>query len=116
LLHQLLSLPIQEGGLEIVEPYKVANHHYSNSVKVTTPLVSISTHKSSISILEAHDEMMAVKRDIHQSYHKVVKDKFNDIYKQLNMSLKKCVDIACEKGASSWLSVLPIQKHGYVLH
>jgi len=30
--------------------------------------------------------------------------------------LKKCVDIAREKGASSWLSAIPIQKHGYALH
>jgi len=59
-----------------VEPSKVANHHYSNSVKVTTPLVSISE-----SVLEAHDETMFVKQDILQSNCKVVKDKFDDIYK-----------------------------------
>ena len=37
-----------------------------------------------------------------------MRDKFNDIYKQLTTSLKKCVDIACEKGASSWLTALHI--------
>ena len=58
--------------------------------------------------------MRAVKQNIHRSNRKVVKDKFDDIYKQLNLSLKKCVDIACEKGASSWLSA--IQKYGYALH
>ena len=31
-------------------------------------------------------------------------------------SLRKCVDIAQEKGASSWFSALPVQKHGYALH
>jgi len=99
-----------------VEPSKVANHHYLNSIKVTTPLVSILTSQSSISVLEALDKMMAVKQDIHRSNRKTVKNKSDDIYKQLNRSLKKCVDIACEKGASSWLSALPIQKHGYTLH
>jgi len=44
-----------EGGLGIVEPSKVADYHYPNSIKVTTPLVSILTNKSSISTLEAHD-------------------------------------------------------------
>ena len=60
LLWQLLSLSIREGGLGLVEPSKVANYHYLNSVKVTTPFVSILTHESSISVLEAYDEMMAI--------------------------------------------------------
>ena len=60
--------------------------------------------------------MIAVKQDIHHSNRKILKDKFDDIYKQFNISLQKCVDMACEKGASSWLSALPIQKHGYALH
>ena len=91
-----------------MKPSKVANHHYSNSVKVTTPLVSFLTHQSSISVLEAHDEMIADMQDIHQSNCSVVKYKFDNIYKHLNLSLKKCVDMACEKGTSSWLSVLLI--------
>ena len=52
LLWKLLILPIREGGLGIVEPSKVADYHYLSSVKVTAPLVSILTHKSSTSILE----------------------------------------------------------------
>ena len=41
--------------------------------------------------------MITDKQDIHQSNCKVVKYKFDDIYKHLNLSLKKCVDMACEK-------------------
>ena len=62
--------------------------------------------------------MVAVQQDIHRSNCKVVK--FDNIYKQLKLSLKKCVDtyicIACEKGSSSWLPALPIQKYAYALH
>jgi len=46
---------------------------------------------------------MVFKLDIRQSGHKVVKDKFDCIYKQLNTCLKKFVDIACKKDASSCL-------------
>jgi len=98
------------------EPSKVADYHYSNSVKVTTPLVSVLTHKSSVPILEVHDEVFSLKRDIHCSNRKVVSDTFDDIYKKLASSLRKCVEIAREKGASSWLSALPVRKHGYALH
>jgi len=37
----------------------------------------------------------------HRSNRKGVSDRFHDIYKQLASSLRKCVDIAREKGASS---------------
>ena len=67
-------------------------------------------------MLEAHDAMLVAKWDAHHFNHIAVRDKFDDIYKKLTTSLKKCVDIACEKGASSWLSALPIQKNGYALH
>jgi len=113
LLWQLLSLPIREGGLGIVEPSKIADYHYSNSIKVTTPLVSILTNKSSISVLEADDVMLVAKRDVHHSNHTAI---YDDIYKKLTTSLKKCVDIAREKDASSWLSAHPILKHTVMLY
>jgi len=110
LLQNLLSLPIQEGRLGLVEQSKVASYHYQNSVKVTSPLVSILTDKSSTAVLVAHDTMMAIKQDVRNSNHTAVRD---DIYKQLTTSLKKCVDIASEEGASFWFTAL---KHGYALH
>ena len=51
-VRQLLSLPIQEGGLE---PSKVVDYHYSNSVKVTALLVSFLIQNSSI--LSVHDKL-----------------------------------------------------------
>ena len=65
------------------------------------PLVSNLTHNSSVPILEVHNEVLALKQDTHRSNRKGVSNRFNDIYKQLASSLKKCVDIAREKGASS---------------
>jgi len=72
------------------------------------------SYKSSISVLEAHDAMLVAKQDVHHSSRKAVSDKFDDIYKKLTTSLKKCVDIAREKGASSWLSALSIHKHAWL--
>ena len=79
----MLSLPIREGGLGLLEPSKVADYHY---FKVTAPLVSNLTHNSSVPILEVHDEVLALKQDTHCSNRKGVSDRFNDIYKQLASS------------------------------
>ena len=70
--------------------------------------MSILTHNESlVSVLEVRDDMLALKQDVHCPNCIGVSNKFDDTYKQLTTSLKKCVDIACEKGASSWLSALP---------
>ena len=61
ILREFLSLPIRDGGLGIVEPSKVANSHYANSLVITTPLVSILTGNSSATVLDAHNEMLKAK-------------------------------------------------------
>ena len=35
---------------------------------------------------------------------------------KLTSELKQCVQFSKEKGPSSWLSVLPLEKHGFNLH
>ena len=40
----------------------------------------------------------------------------NDLYNQLPDSLQRAVDLAKEKGASTWLTVLPLTDHGFALH
>jgi len=116
LLRELLSLPIREGGLGIVEPSKATESQYANSVLITSPLVSILTGKSSATVLDARYQMLQAKSTVYHSNCEQTKEHFDKIYQQLSVALKKCVDIACEKGASSWLSAIPIQRHGYALH
>ena len=43
-------------------------------------------------------------------------DQANVIYSQLTPQLKRCIDLAKERGASSWLSVLPLSEQGFHLH
>ena len=38
------------------------------------------------------------------------------LHSQLSPSLKRCAGLAREPGSSSWLTILPIQEHGFHLH
>ena len=40
----------------------------------------------------------------------------DDLYSQLSDSLQRAVNLAKEKGASTWLTVLPLTDHGFALH
>jgi len=39
-----------------------------------------------------------------------------ELLSKLTASLQKAVQLAQEKGASSWLTTLPVQVHGFSLH
>ena len=55
-------LTMCSGNYSLEKEAWVADYHHLNSVKITTPLVSILTCKSSVSVLEARDAMLA---DVH---------------------------------------------------
>ena len=40
----------------------------------------------------------------------------DDLYRQLSDSMQRAVNLAKEKGASTWLTVLPLTDHGFALH
>ena len=63
------------------------------------------------------DDAVQEKKSILRSEKEVIlKAEFNEISAALDDKQKKLFECACEKGASSWLSALPLQKYGYVLN
>ena len=64
---------------------------------------SAENHKDSIR------EVKSEKSSLH-------KEKLESIYEASCNNVKRCLDLAKEKGASIWLNTLPIEKMGYALN
>ena len=60
------------------------------------------------------DEMTQVKREVRQERKARYEEEAANI--QLTTSLKRSVDLAKEKGASSWLAALPLESQGFTLY
>ena len=73
--------------------------------------VAILASRSSATILDTHDQMLTAMFDVNQDQ---IRKLFDSICQQLSAPLKKSVYIAGKTGASSWLSALALQKHGYM--
>ena len=54
--------------------------------------------------------------EVHATQQKELEEFANSIYDQLPPDLLSSVELACEKGASNWLSCLPLKFHGFALH
>ena len=56
------------------------------------------------------------KRKVRQQRVQSSKSEFESLRSQFSKEQSYAVQLACEKGASSWLCALPLQEHGFALH
>lgn len=103
----LLALPVRMGGLGITDPTRISPSEYKASVKVTGPLVE--------QIVEQRHELPDVieVRTLQLSARKKKNECLNERLEYAKSSLptrtKRAVELATEKGASNWLTVIPIK-------
>ena len=95
----------------------VSNSHsiFDASAQPTSPLVTAINTQDQDRLVNTF-EVLEAKASIGQSNRKHQTQQAESIYSRLSPQLKRHVDLAKEKGASSWLSVLPLDDHNFSLH
>ncbi len=113
---EILELPVRFGGLGLVNPARVSQREYHCSKQITEPLVKlISLQDMDLNnlnwgeITERKAYLMKEKNDCFQQH-------FNRLYSLSDQRLKNHLDQAREKGASTWLTALPLKSLNYVLN
>ena len=104
---ELLALPVRLGGMGIINPASNSHSIFDASTRLTSPLVTAITTQDQDRLMDIF-EVMEAKGSIRQSNHGHQTQQAESIYSRLSPQLKRHVDLAKEKGASSWLSVLPL--------
>ena len=61
-------------------------------------------------------ELSEIKSKIRQEKQSELASTEASVFETLPNSLKKAKELTSEKGASSWLTALPITDHGFCLH
>ena len=110
---KLLAVPARMGGLGMTNPSESAESEYSASIRMSAPLVDK---------IMAQSHKTPDDADVRSLMHAVRKEKDDDLkgkLEELKVSLpvrtQKAVDLACEKGASSWLTVIPLKDMNFNL-
>ena len=111
----LLALPVRLGGLGLNNPSSLSPECYQSSVRITAPLAALIVSQEKSSTAD-HDAIMKTKKEINERNRHLQEEKSKNVYNHLTPELKRCVDLAKEKGSSSWLAVLPLEEHGFFLH
>ena len=113
---QMLALPVRLGGIGIRDPTTTADLEYLISATVTNTLadVIVSQDKDfsnydSAKVLQEIQRMKTLKEDF-------LKEELQSLLEVLNEKQKRCIELAQEKGAGSWLTALPLKAYGYTLN
>ena len=115
-MRDLLGLPARLGGIGVSNPVKMTNFEFAASLRVTEPLKRLILVQESTHSYEAIAEQICALSEIHLKRRKHASQQAEDLTQTLPPDLRRAMDLAKEKGASSWLTSLPIKEFGFCLH
>ena len=112
----LFALPTRLGGLGIINPTCFFSVEFSASLKITEPLQSLILSQSGDYSDDLRNAQLSLKSAVKHSKSTNALAAKADLLADASDYLQRSVELASERGASSWLTVLPWQEHGFALH
>ena len=104
------------GGLGLCDPSSIADFEFDASVSITSPLIHDIIQQRTKFSAEVLSDQHRAKVDVVSSQHQRQASRVSELMSLLSGDLCRIVQLSSEKGASSWLSVLPIEENGFALH
>ena len=112
-VRELLSLPTRFGGLNIVNPVEIADSQLSASKAITTSLKKMIVDQSA---QFTKPQLQSLKSILHQEKCQANAAKVNHVKGEISSTLQRAMDLGSKKGASTWLTALPLQEQGFTLN
>ena len=113
---ELFALPARLGGLGIVNPASSSSREFDASVSISAPL----SHLIKCQVTEYSGDTLAAqmgaKQEVRKQRQDILKSSAATLKVTLKASLKHAMDLAQEKGASTWITSLPLEDYGFSLH
>ena len=112
----LFDLPARLGGLGFRLPSHHADREHQCSQSITMPLRDHILDQDEEYSYDILNEQMQNRAQVSSDNRKRSQEEAEALHQQLPMQLQRAMDLAKQKGASSWLTVLPLSEHGFTLH
>ena len=99
----------------ITNPVSTSHRNFEASTRLTSPLVATIATQDQDRLVDI-SEVLEAKASIRRSNREYQAQQAESVRGLLSPQLNRLVELAMEKGASSWLSVLPLDDHNFSLH
>ena len=102
------------GGLGLVNTVSQSRHEYETSIRTTAPLVKQIAKQA---VVPPNDKDVAdAQRCARQKKADSARRDLEYVTKSLPLKTQRSVEFFKEKGASSWLSVIPLKEMNFTLN
>ena len=112
----LLGLPPRLGGIGIANPVLTSDIDYSSSSEITQPLINLIQDQCWDYPVDCVEAQISARKEARRHRRDLVEKKADSIQHDAPLHLKRAMELAQEKGASSWLTTRPLKEHNFVLH
>lgn len=112
---ELLSLPVRLGGLGIPIYQEICSREYENSRKATQ-LLSPKIVAQEAEYVHDQAREREIDREIRKARDEAHKHKLDRLRTNMTKGEKRGNDLAQMKGASAWLTSLPLKDEGFILN
>ena len=102
--------------MNIRNPVETADEEFKASVFITENLAQIIKNQENDYTNYDEEEAKGRTKTAKIMKEEVLKQKYDQVVAQVGPKLKRNIELAKEKGASSWLSAVPIKALGFVLN
>ena len=115
---QIFALPVRFGGMGISNPCEMADFEYKSSIDIVKPLKDAIKNQETDFANVDMQYTNSVKRTIKSEKQDIYDRKFQEIHqnRETTAALKRSLELATEKGASTWLVTSPNAEHGFYLN
>ena len=107
----LLELPVRLDGLGLINPARTASQEYEASAKITGPLVRQIVKQAHKPPVET--EIKTLQTGARREKDEWLKMQCEQVRESLPSKTERAVELAMEKGASNWLTVIPIKEMNF---
>ena len=106
-------------GLEVLDsptqPCQPSSNTYISSTCITSPLTTAIFNQNTTYTSTIYNDQQRAKQSTHRINRQLINTTAEHLKSKMNSQLARVVTLASEKGASSWLTALPIDEHGFAL-
>ena len=113
-VRQLLAQPTRLGGLGVIDPTTLPSQHRVSS-EISRPFTEQILHQRGDPMC-AQVQQQSVKKYWQKKRREHQQVKATELSDTLPSSLCSSVTVASERGASAWLTALPLECYGFALH
>ena len=111
-----MELPVRYGELSITNPARTSQREFNCSKQITEPLVQLILQQDQDIKRLSLQDIDNKKADLKKEKEDFLKTRYDILFGKADQKLRNHLSQAVEKGASSWLTALPLKSLNYVLN